>query len=368
MNDLTLDQWVRKLTHFDNGGDALSLYALSKMYGVHTTVLTKGRARTTVHGNYPGILEDVLQLSDVKLVYLDQNRFATLWKKISDSDPSLRERSYNYTPMLPLVPPPTNAELETAETLLNMRQGPQTVDKSSDLPHPPEFISPNVSTSADAMDKITDRYDVNPNGRPLNRDAMDQIIGLDDLVITNVRSLHVETTPHASENEHTEGLGVETNQEAPDNEQSDDLCVKTGPPPVTLKECSVRLVSLESIIFPQTSNKPVPVQTPADTDSTPEVQVTPPAAIGDDAPTDPPSNQPVTSHDDTTGDRVVQKPKSKSKPAKKYGCRMCPARVDSAQELKDHHSNTHGIMYCKQCTKAFNNQLSLTRHEYEHKS
>ena len=25
-------------------------------------------------------------------------------------------------------------------------------------------------------------------------------------------------------------------------------------------------------------------------------------------------------------------------------------------------------MYCKQCTKAFNNQLSLTRHEYEHKS
>ena len=25
-------------------------------------------------------------------------------------------------------------------------------------------------------------------------------------------------------------------------------------------------------------------------------------------------------------------------------------------------------MYCKHCTKAFNNQLSLTRHEYEHKN
>ena len=78
MNELTLDQWVKKMTHFDNGGDALSLYAMSDMFGVHTTVLTKGRAWTTVHGNYPGTLADVLQLSDVKLAYLGQDRFATL--------------------------------------------------------------------------------------------------------------------------------------------------------------------------------------------------------------------------------------------------------------------------------------------------
>ena len=106
MNELTLDQWVRKLTHFDNGGDALSLYAMSDMFGVHTTVLTKGRAWTTVHGNYPGTLDDVLQLSDVKLVYLGQDCFATLWKKVSPNEPSLRERSYNYVPMLPLALPP----------------------------------------------------------------------------------------------------------------------------------------------------------------------------------------------------------------------------------------------------------------------
>ena len=64
---------------------------MSDMFGVHTTVLTKGRAWTTVHGNYPGTLEDVLQLSDVKLVYLGQDRFATLWKKVSPDEPSLRE-------------------------------------------------------------------------------------------------------------------------------------------------------------------------------------------------------------------------------------------------------------------------------------
>ena len=49
--------------------------------------------------------------------------------------------------------------MEMAETLVNMQQGVPVVDKSADLPHPPEFISPNVSANADAMDKITDRYD-----------------------------------------------------------------------------------------------------------------------------------------------------------------------------------------------------------------
>ena len=47
---------------------------------------------------------------------------------------------------------------------------------------------------------------------------------------------------------------------------------------------------------------------------------------------------------------------------------MCKTRVDSAQALKDHHQQSHGIMYCSDCKKAFNNQLSLTRHQYEHKS
>ena len=58
--------------------------------------------------------------------------------------------------------------METADTLVNMQRGVPLVDTSSDLPHPPEFVSPNVSPDADAMDKITDRYDVNLNGRPLN--------------------------------------------------------------------------------------------------------------------------------------------------------------------------------------------------------
>ena len=85
MNELTLDQWVRKMTHFDNEGDALSLYAMSDMFGVHTTVLTKGRAWTTVHGNYPGTLEDVLQLSDVERshIYTVQDRYSTVPEQLT---------------------------------------------------------------------------------------------------------------------------------------------------------------------------------------------------------------------------------------------------------------------------------------------
>ena len=126
MNGLTLDRWVKRMTHFDNGGDALALYALSDLYGVHTTVITKSRPWTTVHGNYPGSLDDVLQLSSVKLAYLGQDRYAVLWKKISLSEPSLHKRNFNYTPMLPLQQPPTHEEMETAETLMYLHRGAST--------------------------------------------------------------------------------------------------------------------------------------------------------------------------------------------------------------------------------------------------
>ena len=381
MNELTLDQWVKKMTYFNNGGDVLSLYAMSDMFGVHTTVLTKRRAWTTVHGNYPGTLEDVLQLSDVKLVYLGQDRFATLWKKVSLDEPSLRERNYNYTPMLPLALPPTHVKMETAETLVNMQQGLPLADTSANLPHLPEFESPNVSPTADAMDKITDRYDFNHAGRPLNRDGMDQVIGLDALVITNVRSLAVETDQQAFNPESNADLGVETTDlpspsvKEPSNEKG--MCVETGK--FALKECSVKLKSLESILFPtrrsgrKNKNKnntydttpkskpePVPQQAKADQNSnTADKQDA--TAITNAEGSVPPNSSPPQANQ-------KEKPPKSSICANKYGCRMCEVRVDTAQELKTHHISTHGIMYCKLCTKAFNNQLSLTRHEYEHKN
>ena len=50
-----------------------------------------------------------------------------------------------------------------------------------------------------------------------------------------------------------------------------------------------------------------------------------------------------------------------------YKCRMCTFKCSSARDLKIHHQEKHGIIYCKICKKAFNNPLSLLRHGYIHK-
>ena len=49
-----------------------------------------------------------------------------------------------------------------------------------------------------------------------------------------------------------------------------------------------------------------------------------------------------------------------------YKCRMCKFKASSAKKLHDHHQSKHGIMYCDHCERPFNNQLSLSRHLYEH--
>ena len=52
--------------------------------------------------------------------------------------------------------------------------------------------------------------------------------------------------------------------------------------------------------------------------------------------------------------------------SRNYKCRMCPTKVKSCRELIVHHQTKHGIIYCKVCKKAFNNQRTLTKHMYEH--
>ena len=46
---------------------------------------------------------------------------------------------------------------------------------------------------------------------------------------------------------------------------------------------------------------------------------------------------------------------------------MCPHRSDSARALTAHHREKHGIVYCRVCKRAFNNPISLRRHEYSHR-
>ena len=57
----------------------------------------------------------------------------------------------------------------------------------------------------------------------------------------------------------------------------------------------------------------------------------------------------------------------KVKKVRKYKSRICQEVCDSAHLLTVHHQAKHGILYCDQCTKAFNNPTSLERHRYQHK-
>ena len=154
------------------------------------------------------------------------------------------------------------------------------------------------------------------------------------------------------------------------------LCVETKS--YGLKECSVNLISLESIVFAEDRNSSRRNKnknkhpnksdniTPLTTDA--QLLSAKPASTNESA-TTPLSTVPNQCSDPGQADKkCTTTSSSKERSSKRYGCRMCSARVSTAQELKDHHGSTHGIMYCKHCTKAFNNQLSLTRHEYEHRS
>ena len=49
----------------------------------------------------------------------------------------------------------------------------------------------------------------------------------------------------------------------------------------------------------------------------------------------------------------------KKKRLRKYGCKLCNEILDSAHLLTIHHRDSHGILYCETCNKAFNNPTSL---------
>ena len=55
-----------------------------------------------------------------------------------------------------------------------------------------------------------------------------------------------------------------------------------------------------------------------------------------------------------------------SKKPRKFRCKMCDKVCDSIHELSVHHQQSHNILYCDMCTKAFNNPASLACHKYVH--
>ena len=249
MNKMTLGVWLERMSFFDVGADALAIYALSDMLGLHTTILTMSKPWTAIDSGYCGTVEDILDVSSVNLVYMGHHRYARLWKKAVPEGRSYIGPNFNYPPMLELPEdtaiPLSPEEMNTAQTLLDLRE-------SEDLPSASgmnmELPSSDPVVLFDAMDKITNCTDTSTFGALNVKDAMDAI----------------------NESDCNE-LCVETDQKTDPNSV---LCVETTTPspvklpvvlPVETKKCVVKLTRLETIladdlvIVPPSSASDLPV-------------------------------------------------------------------------------------------------------------
>ena len=214
MHNIHLDTWLQWMAYWGTRADELSIYALSDMLKTHTYIVTKHRPWITIDLSVQGTTMDILQLCPVKLVFLGENRFGRLWRKVT---PNLIISTYqtrapsslpvfpSAEPIVQLPAPPMLAEIETAQTLVNMQNtGTDDLDLNVDLQlqeptifnmaQPCELIldhSPTkscVSKSAnycDAMDKIVDHADVSFDGPQYWLKQSDWICDMDDMdVIT----------------------------------------------------------------------------------------------------------------------------------------------------------------------------------------
>ena len=231
LNNLSLETWINKMSYWGNCADALSLYALSDMYGVHTCVITKTKPWTTIDNNFKGTAEDEFDICQIKLAYLGENKFGRLWKKVVKDAPSHLGANFNYRPMITLPPVPIMEKLEAAQTLLDMQT--TELQEPVQLVAPPEFQGPEVDANSDAMDKITGHFDDACSASKLKlADAMDQVIKADN------ETLHVETP---TGNGDIQGIKLQANT----SDDTNAFYVETP----SLKKCHVSITPLETIIF-----------------------------------------------------------------------------------------------------------------------
>ena len=430
MNRMNLGLWLERLSFFDVGADALAIYALSDMLGLHTTILTLTKPWTTICGEYGGTVEDLLDVSSVNLVYLGQHRYARLWKKAVPDGSSYMGPSFNYPPMLELPQDTVNTqsteEVDIAQALLVLGAAEPLPPADCKNTETQPF---NPKTLHDAMDKITGSTDTNTDVALKMKDAMDRIIEQDN-----------------SE------LCVETDQG--NNDENSALCVETPTPtpvkypavlPVGFKNCAVKLTRLETILaedlitVPPSSAMDLPAgvhftrskiapnqqrhtrkprgasknikyvedDVVAEINRKTSKPIKKPSRQG-------PSNNRIKSSRTRSGNPVTRLPAVKTeldnesidvvlppqpqhnsptstpsantrsktrgvfsttdhilekKPnPRKYRCRMCRDQFPSCNALTVHHQSKHGIIYCSVCNKAFNNPRSLTKHLYQHQT
>ena len=148
MSGLSLSDWRAKLAFWAIPADAMAIYALSDQYGLHTSVITRSKLWTTIHPDYKGSEEDVLEISAIKLLYMGANRFGHIWKKAIPDQPSFYGVNFNYQPMQPNMTVPSTDDVETACTLVQIGDNVTPYMQDTVMPL---FEGPGITSSDDAI-------------------------------------------------------------------------------------------------------------------------------------------------------------------------------------------------------------------------
>ena len=70
------------MAYWGTKADKLAIYALNDMLKVHSFMVTKHRPWTMVDSSIQGTILEILHLCPVKLVFLGDNRYGRLWRKV----------------------------------------------------------------------------------------------------------------------------------------------------------------------------------------------------------------------------------------------------------------------------------------------
>ena len=403
-----------------NPADTMAIYALSNQFGLHTSVITNSKLWTTVTPEFQGTEWDVLDISPIKLLYMGANRFGQIWKKAVPDQPSFYGPNFNYQPMLSLTSVPSTDNVETACTLVQISDNVSQYLQSAETTTPPMFEGPEVTIEDDTMDKIVGKYDVCMWKPSLCTDAMDQIVRPMGNVSVNVEMktaakitnvLKVETKRCSVKLVRLDSIlfgDMKDSSTLEENiaKQQTSSQMPTGPPRLCPKNKANRPTRLprnasknkQYMEEPGSSSPtrdrkgfvkniksstsgpsddraqtqrseppsfslpalPSPEVDPYDADTEVESDVT--------VETPPKSNsQPITSTPKKGTISITQHALKRKATPRRYKCKECSIVLESVHELTTHHQTNHNILYCSTCKRPFNNPMSLSRHEYEHK-
>ena len=80
LNFMSYSQWIKHMTKENSPCDELMLYVLSRIHCRHTVVYTTNRVWTTVQADGKTTVDDLMSISDLRLVYLGGKTFGELKK------------------------------------------------------------------------------------------------------------------------------------------------------------------------------------------------------------------------------------------------------------------------------------------------